>query len=234
MRRTLPALALLTASSLFGGLALGACSDDAPPDPAATALVPEADVERFRADVFRETLDIDAALARLEGEAAATDSVTRAAYDPVLERLREQRRRLQVRVDTLRPAPRAAFDSVRAVVTAQARGLREAIRRGRYAAAPSYAALQDAAARGFADLDARLAALRPYADADTTGRFGRAVDSLVADRDRLRERLRAYPDTSDAQFPPFRGAVTDRALVLDARADSLAADTVGVDLGAGR
>lgn len=228
MRRLLALVPLLAVAGL------GACDDAAPPDPAQTVLVPEADVERFRADVFRETLDIDAALARLEGEAAATDSVTRAAYDPVLERLREQRRRLQVRVDTLGPAPRAAFDSVRTAVLAQARGLREAVRRGRYAAAPSYAALQDAAARGFADLDARLVALRPYAEADTTGRFGRAVDSLVADRDRLRTRLGTYPDTSEAQFPPFRGAFTDRALTLDARADSLAADTVGVDLGAGR
>ena len=226
MRRTLLALVL--------ALPIGACGPDAPPDSAATALVPEADVERFRADVFRETLDIDAALARLEGEAAATDSVTRAAYDPVLDRLRGQRRQLQIRVDTLRPAPRAAFDSVRVSVLAQARGLRESIRRGRYAGAPSFAALQDAAARGFADLDARLAALRPYAVADTTGRIQRGIDSLAADRERLRARLRAYPDTSNVQFPPFRGAFTDRALALDAQLDSVAADTAGVDIGAGR
>ena len=225
----LPALLLLSA------LALAACDDDAPVAPEQTATVPEADVERFRADVFQETLEIDAALARLEGEAAATaDTVARAAYGPVLDRLREQRRRLQVRVDTLRPAPPAAFDSTRTAVLAQARGLREAVRRGRYDAARTFAALQTAAARGFADLDGRLGALRPYAAADTTGRFGRRLDSLAADRDRLRDRLAAYPDTSEAQFPPFRGAFTDRALALDARADSVAQDTVGVRLGAGR
>ena len=225
---------LLLTLSVIALAALGACDDDAPADPAQTAVVPEAAVERFRADVFQETLDIDAALAQLEGEASATDSVARAAYGPVLDRLREQRRRLQVRVDTLRPAPRSAFDSTRAAVLAQARGLREAIRRGRYDAAPTYAALQDAAARGFADLDAHLAALRPYGAADTTGRFGRRLDSLAADRDRLRDRLGAYPDTSAAQFPPFRGAFTDRALALQARADSVAADTAGVGRRAGR
>ena len=224
----LPALVLAAA------LALGACDDDAPVAPEQTAVVPEADVERFRADVFQETLEIDAALARLEGEAAGADSVARAAYAPVLDRLREQRRRLQVRVDTLRPAPRSAFDSTRAAVLAQARGLRDAVRRGRYDAAPTFAALQAAAARGFAELDGRLAVLGPYAAADTTGRFGRDLDSLVADRDRLRARLGAYPDTSAAQFPPFRGAFTDRALALSARADSVAQDTVGVRLGAGR
>ncbi|MDT0631357.1 hypothetical protein RQM47_04780 [Rubrivirga sp. S365] len=219
---------------LLAALALAACGTDAPVDPDQTVVVPEADVERFRADVFQETLDIDAALARLEGEAAGADSVVQAAYDPVLERLREQRRRFQVRVDSLRPAPRAAFDSTQTAILVQARGLREAVRRGRYDAAPSYAALQAAAGRGIAEVDERLVALRPYAAADTTGRFGRALDSLAADRDRLRERLRAYPDTSAAQFPPFRGAFTDRALDLDARVDSAATDTVGVDLGAGR
>ena len=218
----LPALLLLAA------LALGACDDDALPDPEQTAVVPEADVERFRADVFQETLDIDAALARLEGEAAATDSATQAAYAPVLNRLREQRRRLQVRVDSLRPVRRSAFDSTRAAVLAQARGLRDAVRRGRYDGAQTFPAFEAAAARGFADFDARLAALRAYAAADTTGRFGRRLDSLAADRDRLRERVRAYPDTSAAQFPPFRGAFTDQALALDAQADSVATDTVGV------
>ena len=218
----LPALLLLSA------LALGACDDEAPPDPEQTAVVPEADVERFRADVFRETLDIDAALARLEAEAAGLDSVSQAAYDPVLTRLREQRRRLQVRVDTLRPAPRSAFDSARSDVLAQTRGLRDAIRRGRYDAARTFATFEGAVARGFADLDRRVAALRPYADADTTGRFGGRLDSLAAERDRLRERVRAYPDTSAAQFPPFRGAFTDRALALEAQADSVAADTARV------
>ena len=217
----LPALLLLAA------LALGACDDDDPVDPEQTALVPEADVERFRADVFRETLDIDAALARLEAEAADLDSTGQAAYDPVLTRLREQRRRLQVRVDTLRPAPRSAFDSTQAAVLAQARGLRDAIRRGRYDAAGTFATFEGAVGRGFADLDRRIAALRPYAAADTTGRFGARLDSLAAARDRLRERVRTYPDTSAAQFPPFRGAFTDQALALEAEVDSVAADTVG-------
>lgn len=209
---------------LLAALALGAC-DDEPADPAATVAVPEADVERFRAEVFEETLSLDADLARLEAEAAAADSVAQAAYAPVLDRLRADRRRLQVRVDSLRPVPPVQFDSVRTAVRAQAERLAEAVRRARYDAAPTYDALRAAAVRGLGDLDARLAALRAAAALDTTGRQLRAVDSLAADRERLSARLGAYPDTSDAQFPPFRQAITDGVLALDRRADAIAADT---------
>ncbi|PAP76234.1 hypothetical protein [Rubrivirga marina] len=212
---------------LLAALALAAC-DDEPADPATTVAVPEADVERFRAEVFQETLGLDADLARLEAEAAAADSVAQAAYAPVLDRLRADRRRLQVRIDSLRPVPPVQFDSVRTSVRAQTERLAEAVRRARYDAAPTYDALRAAAVRGLGDLDARLAALRAAATADTTGRQLRAVDSLAADRERLSARLGAYPDTSAAQFPPFRQSITDGVLALDRRADALAADTTRV------
>ena len=120
-------------------LAVGAC-DDEPADPAQTVAIPEADVERFRAEIVQETLGLDADLARLEAEAAAADSAARVAYEPVLDRLRADRRRLQVRLDSLRPAPPARFDSTRASVRAQTDRLAEAVRRARYDAAPTYAA----------------------------------------------------------------------------------------------
>ena len=211
---------------LAAALALGAC-DDEPADPATTVAVSEADVERFRAEVFQETLGLDADLARLESEAAAADSAAQVAYTPVLDRLRADRRRLQVRLDSLRPVPPVRFDSIRTVVRDQTGRLAEAVRRARYDAAPTYAALQAAAVRGLAELDGRLAAFRAAAVADTTGRQLRAVDSLAADRARLSARLGAYPDTSAAQFGPFRQSVTDGVLALERRADALAADTVG-------
>ena len=218
MLRPAPLVLLLTLA------ALAAC-DDEPVDPALTVPVAEADVERFRTEIFQETLDLDAALARLEEEAAASDSVARVAYGPVLTRLRTDRQRLQVRLDSLAPTPRARFDSTRAQVRAQTARLEQAIRRARYDAAPTYAVLQAATGRGLADLDRRLAALRPYAEADTAGGLQRGIDSLAADRDRLLERLGAYPDTLASQFPPFRSAFTDRVLALERRADALAADT---------
>ncbi|WP_420455437.1 hypothetical protein [Rubrivirga sp.] len=210
---------------LIAALALAAC-DDTPPDPSTTVAVPEADVERFRAEVFRETIDLDADLARLEAEAAESDSVTQVAYAPVLDRLRADRRRLQVRLDSLRPTPPVRFDSTRQAVRAQTARLAQAVRRARYDAAPTYDALRAAAVRGLGELDARLAAFRAVAATDTTGRQLRMVDSLAADRDRLSARIGAYPDTSDAQFPPFRQSITDGVLVLERRADALAADTV--------
>ena len=219
MRLSLPLCVLAAA------LTLGAC-DDEPADPATTVAIPEAEVERFRAEVFQETLDLDADLARLESEAAASDSVAQAAYGPVLDRLRSDRRRLQVRLDSLRPVPPVRFDSVRAEVRAQTAQLAEAVRRARYDAAPTYDALVAATVRGLADLDGRLAAFRAVVGADTTGRGLRAVDSLAADRARLAARLGAYPDTSAAQFPPFRQSITDGVLALDRRADAIADDTV--------
>ena len=220
----LPPVLLLLALAAWG---LAAC-DDEPVDPALTVPVAEADVERFRTEIFQETLDLDAALAALEQEAAASDSVARLGYEPVLTRLRTERQRLQVRLDSLEPAPRARFDSTRAQVRAQTAGLEQSIRRARYDAAPTYPALQAATARGLSELDARLAGLRPYALADTTGRLQRGIDSLAADRERLLGRLGAYPDTLASQFPPFRAAFTDRVLALDRRAQALAADTAAV------
>jgi hypothetical protein len=208
---------------LLAALALGC--DDEPADPAATVAVPEADVERFRAEVFQETLGLDADLARLEAEAAASDSTAQAAYAPVLDRLRADRRRLQVRIDSLRPVPPVQFDSVQTAVRAQVSQLSEAVRRARYDAAPTYDALRAAAVRGLGDLDVRIAAFRRAVAADTAGRQLRAVDSLAADRERLSALLGAYPDTSDAQFPPFRQSITDGVLALDRRADDIAADT---------
>jgi len=202
-------------------LTLAACTGDAG-DTAQTVAVPEADVERFRAEVFQQTLTLDADLARLEAEAAASDSVARTAYGPVLDRLRADRRRLQVRLDSLRPAPPALFDSTKAEVRAQTARLAEAVRGARYDAAPTYAALQAAAGRGLAALDARLAGLRTP---DAPPQRLRALDSLAADRARLTARLGAYPDTLAAAFPPFRTSVTEAVLALERRAEAVAADT---------
>ncbi len=208
-------------------LTVAAC-DDEPTDPAQTEVVPEADVARFQAEVFQETIPIDADLARLETEAAAADSATQVAYAPVLDRLRDDRRRLQVRIDSLRPTPRAPFDSTRAEVLAQTERLREAVRRAPFEAAPTYAALQASAGRALARLDARLAALGPAAAVDTTGALRADVDSLAADRARLTARIGAYPDTSAAQFAPFRQQVTDALLRLEQRARVIAPDTTRV------
>ena len=205
-------------------LTVAAC-DDEPVDPAQTEVVPEADVARFQAEVFQETIPLDADLAQLEAETAAADSVTRVAYEPVLDRLREDRRRLQVRIDSLRPVPRAQFDSARMAVLNQTERLREAVRRAPFEAAPTYAALQASTARALARLDARLAALGPAANADTAGTLRAEIDSLAADRARLTARIGAYPDTSAAQFPPFRQQVTDALLRLDRRAREIAPDT---------
>lgn len=217
MLRALPFL-------LVAALPLAAC-DDEPVDPAQAEVVPEADVERFRAEVFLGTRDLDAAIARLEADVTEADSAVQAAYAPVLDRLREDRRRLQVRVDTLRPAPRASFDSTRAGIQAQADALRAAVARARVEGAPDYAALQAAVARALGRLDARLGAVVPFAEADTTGALRADLDSIRADRARLDARLGAYPDTSSAQFDPFRAVITDALLDLETRAEAVAPDT---------
>lgn len=204
---------------------LSAC-DDAKAPPETAVVVHEADVERFRTDVFLQTIPLDSALAAVESDAAvAEDSTVRAAYAPILERLREQRRRLQVRVDTLMPIPRAAFDSTTADVERQLAALRTAIGRARLDATPTPAALRTAVANDFARLDARLEAA---ATADTTGRRLIALDSLRADRARLVGRLEAYPDTSAAQFEPFRERVVRNVLALRRRADAIAPDSTAV------
>ncbi|MEM0961397.1 MAG: hypothetical protein AAGK21_02495 [Bacteroidota bacterium] len=205
-------------------LALGVGCDEQPPDPALTSTVPEAEVERFRAEIFQETLTIDADLAELEGEAEAADSIAQMAYAPVLDRLRGDRRRLQVRLDSLRPIPQAPFDTVRAAIRAQTDRLSEAIGRARYDAAPTYSVLRAVAGRGLAGLDSRVDRLRRGADTNAVSVAD--LDSLVADRERLAGTLGAYPDTLESQFPPFRQRVTDRLLALEQRADVIAADTL--------
>ena len=215
--RPLPALLALA-------LVASACGDE-PVDPAQTVAVPEADVERFRAEIFERTLELDADLARLETEASQADSVAQLAYAPVLDRLRADRRRLQVQLDSLRPAPPARFDTTRADLRGRTDRLAESVRRARYDAAPTYPALQAAVGRGLAELDAGLGRVRQRAALDTTGRLLRDADSLAVSRDRFRERFAAYPDTSAAQFGPFRQRATDAVLRLERRLDALATDT---------
>lgn len=213
---------LLLAVSL--SLVVVAC-DDEPVDPAQVEVVPEADVARFQAETFLATRDLDAAIARLEADVAEADSAVQVAYAPVLDRLREDRRRFQVRVDTLRPAPRAAFDSTRVGIEAQVDALRTAVARARVEGAPNYPALQTAIARAFGRLDARLGEVVPAAEADTTGVLRVALDSIRADRARLNARLGAYPDTSDAQFGPFRSGITDALIDLEARTEAVVPDS---------
>ncbi|MEM6287917.1 MAG: hypothetical protein AAF845_12230 [Bacteroidota bacterium] len=211
-------------------VSLAAC-DDEPVDPAQVEVVPEADVARLKAEVFLATRDLDAAIARLEADVAEADSAVQAAYMPVLDRLREDRRRFQVRVDTLRPIPRAAFDSTQADIEAAREALGQAVARARVEGAPDVAALQTALNRALGRLDARLGAIAPAADADTTDVLRVALDSIRADRARLTARLGAYPDTSDAQFAPFRSRITDALIDLETRTEAVAPDTVGVGRG---
>ena len=219
MRRLLIPLALLVASA---PLVAGCDNDDAP----SAAVVPEADVERLRIRLFEATIPLDAEIAAVEADAAAaSDTLVQAAYAPVLARLHDARRRLQARMDSLRPMPRAAFDSTAAQAERAAADLRAAVARARLDATPTAEALRVAVDADLARLDGRLAAARDRADADTTGRQTALLDSLSADRARLVERLRAYPDTSEAMFERFRERAIADALALRARADRLAPDS---------
>lgn len=219
-----PFLVRLTLVVLAASVSLAAC-DDAPP-PESAVVVPEADIERFRTEVFLQTIPLDSALAAVESDAAtAEDSTVRAAYAPLLERLREQRRRLQVRVDTLQPVPRAVFDSTTAQAERQIAALRAAIGRARLDATPTAPALRAAVAADFARLDGRLDAA---AASDTTGRRQISLDSLRADRARLVGRLEAYPDTSAAQYGPFRERIVRDVLTLRQRAEAIAPDSTAV------
>ena len=206
-------------------VSLAAC-DDEPTDPVQAEVVPEADVERFRTEIFRQTLGIDADLAALETDAAAADSVARLAYEPVLDRLRDDRRRLQIRLDTLRPVPRARFDSLSAAISDHAARLRRAVERGPFDTAGDLETFRPRAAQALADVDARLAALAPAVAADTTGRVGRRVQVVAAQRAQVTTRIAAYPDTSDAQFVAFREGVVDALVRLDSLATVVAADTL--------
>lgn len=174
--------------------ALVACGDDpSVPVEAETALVPEADVERFRTDVFLETTEIDSDIAQFEGEAVGADSATAAAFADALDRLHSARRALQARVDSLRPVPGVVFDSTRQSILVQTDALRKAIDRARFDVALSGPALQAVARQSVAQLDPIFAALR----ADTTALAERQLDSLLVRRDRLSagfDTLRRVPD----------------------------------------
>ena len=181
------------------GLSLSACGDDAPVASAPeTALVPEADVERFRTDLFLETNEVDAEIARFEGEAVGADSATASAYEDALSRLRGTRRDLQARIDSLQPVPAAEFDSTRRSLVAAIGDLRESIDRARFNVALTGPALQDRARSEIARLDDVFAALR----ADTTRAAARQLDSLTVRRARLTAGLdtlrRVPPERVDA------------------------------------
>ena len=204
-------------------LTLAACgSPDA--DPAAV-LVPEADVARVQMHAFVETQGIDAEIARVEAEAAASDSLRQLAYTPVLERLRQDRRRLQVRVDSLAPMPRAVFDSTTVGIAAQLAALRAGVARARFDAATDAPSLAAATAQRLSRFDARLAAARPTAEADTTGRLTASLDTLAAQRARLAARIETFADTTAAGFTRLRQTAAREAQRLDDRLRQTVPDT---------
>ncbi len=203
------------ALAVFAVLLAACSSPDA--DPAAVALVGEADVARVVARAFVATTRIDADIAEIEAEAAAADSVRQLAYAPVLERLLEDRRRLEARVDSLAPLPRAAFDTTAAAIGRQVARLRAAVGRARFDAASDAPSLQAATASRLARFDARLAASRAAAPSDTTGRLGASLDSLAADRARLDARIEAFADTTAPTFTRLRQTTVRDAAALERR-----------------
>ena len=211
---------------LLTALAALASACSAPEDdPAAVALVGEADVARAQAETFVATQAIDAEIASVEAEAATADSLRQGAYGPVLERLRQDRRRLQVRVDSLAPLPRAAFDTTLAAIARQTARLRAAVAQARFDAASDPESLQAAATRRLAAFDRRLAGAGPLAAADTTGRLRTALDSLGAQRKRLDARLVAFADTTAPAFTRLRQTTMRDAAVLDGRLARLVPDS---------
>ncbi len=213
----LSALALLL-------VAVAACSSPEA-DPAQETLVGEADVATVQARVFEAMQPIDADIASIEAEAAAADSLRQPAYMPVLERLRRDRRRLEIRVDSLAPLPRAAFDTTRAAISAQIGRLRASVGRARFDAATDAATLQAASAQRLARFDARIAAARAAAMADTTGRQSALLDSLQADRGRLDARLAAYADTTAPAFTRLRQTTAQATAALERRLNRIAPDS---------
>ena len=209
------------------GLALSACGDAASESPdAETALVLEADVERFRTDLFLETTEIDAEIARFEGEAVGADSATTAAYEDALSRLRGTRRDLQARIDSLQPVPAAVFDSTRSSLAADLDDLRAAIDRARFNVALTGPALRERARSEIAGFEDVFAALR----ADTTRAAARQLDSLTARRARLSaglDTLRSVPpERVDAtRLVVVRAVDALRRDVEAARPDTLDTDT---------
>jgi hypothetical protein len=213
------------ALAVLAAVALGSACSTPDAGPETSALVGEAEVERLRARAFVATQGIDAEIARVEGEAAAADSVRQAAYAPVLERLRQERHRLQVRVDGLRPLPRPAFDTTAAAVSRQVARLRASVARARFDAASDPATLQAATAARLARFDARYAAAAARAAADTTGRLQADLDSLAADRSRLDARLAAFADTTAPAFARLRQTTVRDALALERRLSRLVPDS---------
>ena len=219
------ALAFLLAA--FGAFGSACASPEA--DPEAVALVPEADVARAQAQTFVATQAIDAEIASVEAEAAAADSLRQGAYAPVLERLRQDRRRLQVRVDSLAPLPRTVFDTTLVAIARQTDRLRASVAQARFDAASDPESLQQAAARRLAAFDRRLAGAGPRATADTTGRLRTALDSLAAQRQRLDARLVAFADTTAPAFRRLRRATMRDAAALDGRLARLVPDSTAAE-----
>ena len=209
------------------GLALSACGDDAPEaPPSETALVLEADVERFRTDLFLETTEIDAEIARFEGQAVGADSATAAAYEDALSRLRGTRRRLQVRIDSLQPVPAAVFDSTRRALAADLDDLRAAIDRARFNVALTGPALRDRALGEIARFDDVFAALR----ADTTRAAARQLDSLTARRARLNAGLDTLRRVPPERVDAARLVVVRAVDALRRDVEAARPDTSGVDV----
>lgn len=199
------------------------CVEDAPATAeAGTALVPEADVERFRADVFLETTEIDAEIARFEGEAVGVDSATAAAYEDALSRLHRARRALQVRMDSLRPVPVTVFDSTRQSILTQATTLRAAIDRARFDVALTGPALQAVARQSVARLDPVFDALR----ADTTAEAERQLDSLSVWRDRLSDGLDSLRRVPDERVDAARLRVLQAISDFRREAEAVAPDSL--------
>lgn len=204
-------------------VALGACASDAPASPEAeTTLVLEADVERFRTDVFLQTTEIDAEIARFEGEAVGVDSATTAAYEDALTRLRESRRTLQARVDSLRPVPAAVFDSTRRSISDQTRALRAAIDRARFDVALTGPALQATARRAVSQLDPIFDALR----ADTSALAARQLDSLTVRRSRLNDGLDTLRRVPDERVDAARLRVVEAVSAFRREAEAVTPDTL--------
>ncbi len=205
-------------------VAVAACSSPEA-DPAQTALVGEADVATVQARVFEAMQPIDADIASVEAEAAAADSLRQPAYMPVLERLRRDRRRLEIRVDSLAPLPRAAFDTTTTAISVQIQRLRAAVARARFDAATDAATLQAASAQRLARFDARIAGARTAALVDTTGRQTALLDSLQADRVRLDARLTAFADTTAPAFTRLRQLTAQATAALEQRLNRIAPDS---------
>ena len=209
-------------------LTLAACDDDAAAPADVTPTVGEADVERFRTDVFLRTTDLDADIAALEAEAATADSAGSVAYDAVLSRLRDDRRSLQTRLDSLRPLPRATFDTTTAAITVQADRLRRAVDAARYTVLADPAALRARAREALAGIADRLGALRREAAADTLRRATLArIDTLLVERDRLLTRIdtTTVEDGDGDALAALRSLAATRILALRDSALVLVPDT---------